>query len=277
MNGIKASEWVTQEFETVLVVAKPKLGKTTFATSAPTPMVVVACDLGKLSIYPGTKRDEILVLPYQDLTREMGDLGTSNPKRDIFTKLMRDLSDIARAIKLGEPLKMEDGTEFPTPKTVVLDGFTRLNSMMVDGKLALSNKQYTEDLDKSVRFNFWGKRATDIYTVIQQYASFKKCNVVITSWVYAETKTGPDGSSFETGRWLPDIGGKNNLRTAGVVANSILCDYDHIKKQYVIRTKPDSRYDWLGLRDKFDLASEIDVTYEKGKPGPWEKIFGVKK
>src|SRR3990167_2136278 len=277
MQGTKASEWVTQEYETVLVAAKPKLGKTTFATSAPTQMVVVACDLGKLSIYPGTKKEDILVLPYQELTREMGDLGTSNPKRDIFTKLMRDLSDIARSIKNGEPLKMEDGTEFPTPKTVVLDGFTRLNSMMVDGKLALSNKQYTEDLDKNMRFNFWGKRATDIYTVIQQYASFKKCNVVITAWVYPEVKSSPHGSSFETGRWLPDIGGKNNLRTAGVVANAILCDYDPIKKIYIIRTRPDSRYDWLGVRDRFDLQSEIDVTYKKGTPGPWERVFGEKK
>ena len=272
MQGTKASEWVTQEFETVLVAGPPKLGKTTFATSAPTPMVVVACDLGKLSIYPGANRDEILVLPYQELTREMGDLGTSNPKKDVFVQLMRDLGAIARAIKIGEPLKLDDGTEFYVPKTVVLDGFTRLNDMLVDGKLALGGKSYVEDLDKGVRFNFWGKRATDIYTQIQQYASLKKCHSVITCWLQAEMKTDVSGQSHETGVWLPSIGGKNNLRTAGVVSSSIVVESKGGK--YTVKTKPDSRYPWLGLRDNFTTPADIDVTYVAGGLSPWERVYG---
>jgi hypothetical protein len=272
MQGTKASEWVTQEFETVLVAGQPKLGKTTFATSAPTPTVIVACDLGKLSIYPGANRDEILVLPYQELTREMGDLGTSNPKKDVFVQLMRDLAAISRSIKAGEPLKLEDGTEFPTPKTVILDGFTRLNDMLVDGKLALSGKSYVEDLEKQIRFNFWGKRATDIYTQIQQYASLKKCHVVITSWIQAEMKTDMTGQSVETGVWLPSIGGKNNLRTAGVVSNAVVVESKGGK--YVVRTKPNSKYPWLGLRDNFVTPEEVDVTYVAGGKSPWEKVYG---
>lgn len=277
MQGKTANEWETQEFESVYIGGKPKMGKTSTATSAPTPMVFVACDLGKISFWPGAKRDQILVLPYQDLTREMGDQGTSNPKKDIFIQLMRDLSDIARSIKTGTPLKLADGTEFPTPVTVVLDGFTRLNSMMVDGKLSLQGKAYTEDLDKTIRFNFWGKRGTDVYTILQQYSSFKKANVVITGWIKAEKRQLPDGSSVETGRWLPDVGGANDLKTAGVVANTVLADFDSTTKEYVLRTKPDSRYDWLGLRDNFTSTSPLPVTYKPGDKSPWEKLFAGRK
>lgn len=276
MQGIKASEWGVQEFESVYIGGKPKMGKTSTATSAPTPMVFVACDLGKISYWPGAKRDEILVLPYQELTREMGDQGTSNPKKDIFVQLMRDLSDIARAIKTSTDLKLGDGTTFPCPKTVVLDGFTRLNSMIVDGKLSLQGKSYIEDLEKQIRFNFWGKRGLDVYTVLQQYSSFKKANVVITGWIKAEKRQMPDGSSVETGRWLPDVGGANDLRTAGVVANTLLADFDATRQQYVVRTKPDSRYDWLGLRDNFTTENPVVTTYKPGEPSPWQKLFGKK-
>jgi AAA domain-containing protein len=276
MQGVKANEWETQTYESVYIGGKPKMGKTSAATSAPTPMVFVACDLGKISFWPGAKRDEILVLPYQDLTREMGDQGTSNPKKDIFVQLMRDLSDIARSIKTGMPIKLGDGTEFPCPVSVVLDGFTRLNSMMVDGKLSLQGKSYTEDLEKQVRFNFWGKRGTDVYTILQQYSSFKKANVIITGWVKAEKRTLPDGSSVETGRWLPDVGGANDLKTAGVVANTLLADFEPTSKDYVLRTKPDSRYDWLGVRDNFTVENPVKVTYKPGEKSPWEKVFGKK-
>lgn len=268
MQGVTANLWVTQEYETVLVAGMPKLGKTTLATSGPLPMVVIACDLGKLSICPGQDRSQILVLPYQDLTREMGDLGTSSPKRDVYTKLMRDLAEIARSIKNGEPLKLEDGTEFPTPQTVVLDGFSRLNNMLVDGKLSLNGKQYVEDLDKQARFNFWGKRLTDVYTTLQQFASFKKCHLVITSWVKAQI--GKDNEP--TGAIIPDIGGAMDIKTAGVVANTLLVESRGGK--YFVRTKPDAKYPWLGLRDNYTAGAEIDITVDPTKPGtPWEKVF----
>lgn len=272
MQGVVATQWVTQEYETVLIAGNPKLGKTTLATSAPGPIALIACDLGKLSIYPGTKREELLVLPYQDLTREMGDLGTSNPKVDVFRRLTRDLNEIYKAIRDEQPLKVEGQADFPTPRTLVLDGFSRLNDMLVDGKLAMQNKAYVEDLDKAMRFSFWGKRAQDIYTIIQQFASLKKCHVVITSWMQAETKTGEDGKSYETGVWWPSVGGKNNMRTAGVVSNAVVVEGRGGK--FYARTKPDGKYPWLGLRDNFTTPAEVDVTYVPGGPSPWVKLFG---
>lgn len=273
MIGATADKWETQKNETVLLAAMPKLGKTMVATSGPLPMVVVACDLGKLSIPPAQDRSQILVLPYQDLTREMGDQGTTVVKKDVFTRMMRDLYSVAKAVKSGEPLQLEkseafpEGLMFPTPRTVVLDGFTRLNQMMVDGRLSMNNLQYTEDLSKEIRFNFWGKRLTDVYAMVQQYASLK-LNVVITSWVKAQmTKDGQP-----TGVWLPDIGGAMDLRTAGVVGSALLC-YSRAGKYYV-RVQPDGMYPWCGIRDKISTVGEVDVTIDAKNPLPWTKLFG---
>lgn len=267
MIGTTADLWETQRNETVLLAAMPKLGKTMVATSGPLPMVVVACDLGKLSIPPSQDRSQILVLPYQELTREMGDQGTTVVKKDVFTRLMRDLYNVAKAVKAGTPIELENGVTFPVPRTIVLDGFTRLNQMIIDGKLALNNLQYTEDLSKEIRFNFWGKRLTDVYAVVQQFASLK-LNVVITSWIKAQmSKEGQP-----TGVWLPDIGGAMDLRTAGVVGSALLC-YARGGKYYV-RTQPDGIYPWCGVRDRVGMSAEVDVTITSQSPLPWEKLFG---
>ncbi len=275
MIGNTADKWQKQRTHVVQVAAGPKLGKTDFATSAPTPMIVVACDLGEVTIYPGAKKDEILILDYQDVTRKIGSAGETIPQRDVFSRLMKDLSEIHRAAKAHESLKLENSVEFPPPKTVVLDGFSRLNTMLVDGKLSMNNKLYTDDLDKSIRFNFWGKRGTDIYALVQLYASLD-INVVITSWIKAEVKTDREsGMSYETGQLLPDIGGANDRKTPGTVASSIMCVSRGGK--YYIRTKPDAATPWIGVRNRFDLPMDVDVTHgptPTEAERPWTKIFG---
>lgn len=274
MQGMTADKSEIQKHHVIQVAGGPKLGKTDFATSAPTPMVVIACDLGEITIYPGAKRDEILILPYQEVTRKIGSAGETIPQRDVFNRLMRDLNTIQASIRAHEPLKLEGGVEFPTPKTVVLDGFSRLNTMLVDGKLAMNNKLYTDDLDKSIRFNFWGKRGTDIYALVQIYASLG-VNAIITSWIKAEVKTSAEGQSYETGVLLPDIGGANDRKTPGTVASSVMCVSRGGK--YYIRTKPDATTPWLGVRNRFDLPTDVDVTHgsnPKPEDNPWRKVFG---
>lgn len=271
MQGSTADKWSVQQHETVLLAAMPKLGKTMVATSGPLPMVVVACDLGKLSIPPAQDRSQILVLPYQELTRALSDQGTTTPQRDVFTRLMRDLYSVAKAIKSGAPIELEGGVTFPTPKTVVLDGFTRLNQMIIDGKLALNNLNYTEDLSKEIRFNFWGKRLTDVYAVVQQFASLK-VNVVITSWLKAQmSKEGQP-----TGVWIPDIGGAMDLRTAGVVGTALLC-FAKSGGKYFVRTQPDGLFPWCGIRDRIGTPAELDVTITPAAPLPWKTLFGGEK
>lgn len=274
MQGILSSNWKKQESHVVLVAAGPKLGKTDFATSAPTPMVVLSFDLGELTIYPGAKREEILVLDYQQLTREMGDMGSSLPTRDVYGKLMREIRVIYQAAKAGEAIRLDDGTEFPAPKTIVLDGFSRLNTMMVDGKLLLNGGgvSYTDDLASAVRFSFWGKRGTDVYTMLQQFASLN-INVVITSWIKAEIKSDGGGQSHETGQLLPDIGGAMDRKAPGTVGSAVTC----VSKlgKYYIRTKPDANMPWIGVRNRFDLPMDVDVTHGANPTGksPWDLIF----
>ena len=275
MQGILSSNWKKQESHVVLVAAGPKLGKTNFATSAPTPMIVLSFDLGELTIYPGAKRDEILVLDYQQLTREMESTGSSMPTRDVYGKLMREIQAIYKAAKSGESIKLDDGTEFPTPKSIVLDGFSRLNTMMVDGKLLLNGGgvQYTDDLSAAIRWSFWGKRGTDVYTMLQQFASLN-INVIFTSWIKTEMKNDPVTKiGYETGILLPDIGGAMDRKAPGTVGSAIMC----VSRggRYYIRTKPDASTPWIGVRNRFDLPMDVDVTHGANPTGksPWNLIF----
>jgi hypothetical protein len=268
MQGTTADKWKTQTFWSVLLAGAPKgAGKTTLALSAPVPMVVVSCDLGRLSIPPGVDRSQVLVLPYHDLTRILGDQGTSHPQKDIYVKLLRDLAAIYRAVKGQQPVELDDKSTFPTPLTVVLDGVSRLNTMLVDGRCAMNNIEYPDDLDKAKRFGFWGKRLADILTVVQQFASLP-CNVILTTWI--DPKKDKEGN--ETGVWLPDVGGKMDLLTAGIVGAALFC-YSRAGKFYV-RTQSDGQYPWVGVRDRYDLKPEIDVTIAQGQPLPFERVFG---
>lgn len=277
MQGVVASQWENQQHYTVLAAGAPKgAGKTTLALSSTTPSVVVSCDLGKLSIPPGVDRTQILVLPYHELTREMKDQGATVPVKDVYMRLTRDLYSIYTAVKSGQPLKQDNGEVFPTPKTIVLDGVSRLNNMLIDGLCALNN--ITEPVfgkgDKGSAFKFWGQRLRGILTIVEQFASLN-CNVILTTWIDQQK----DGEGNFTGVWLPDIGGKMDLLAAGTVDAALYC-YSRQGRFYV-RTKGDGMYPWCGVRDRYSLAAEIDVTIEMMPDGknvkgqlPFQKIFG---
>lgn len=272
VGAVRASEWTTQKNISVLVAGEPKgAGKTTFALSAPGPKVVLAFDLGRLSIPPGINRDETLVIPYQDLTRVMQDQGTTQPVKDVYLKLTRDLYAVYLAIKNQTTLKFEhEGkeVEFPTPRTVVLDGASRLNNMLVDGQCALNNiAEPSFDVGaKGAAFKFWGTRLRNVLTLTEQFASLP-CVVVITCWIDAEKR-----EQQPTGRWFPDLGGKMDLLGAGTVGAALYA-YSRGGKFYV-KTKADAAYPWLGIRDDYKTPSDVEVTIEPGKPLPFEKVFG---
>jgi hypothetical protein len=270
MQGATADQWKQQEFWSVLAAGMPKgAGKTTLALSAPQPTIVVACDLGRISIPPGVDRSKVLVLPYQDLTRVMEESGTTKPKRDIYVKLTKDLFNIYTSVKAQNAIKLEDGKEFPPPATIVLDGVSRLNNMLVDGLCAMNNIDEPTFAvgDKGKAFAFWGKRLRSILTIVEQFASLP-CNVVLTTWVDQQK----DSEGKPTNVWLPDVGGKMDIVASGTVGAALYL-FSRMGKFYA-RTKPDGMYNWCGVRDKYDLKEEIDITIEKGQPSPWERIFG---
>lgn len=270
--GIPLEEWGIQDRETVLIAGAPKgAGKTTLALSVGKPddyTAVVACDLGKLSVPPGRSRERILVIPYQDLTREFtADGGHSRPKLDVFKRLTGDLYTIYKAVKEQSAIPLRDGKEFPPPQNIILDGMSRLNTMLVDGQCALNNIDDPSDLDNKA-FKFWGKRLRDALTIVEQFAGLP-CNVVMTTWI--DQVKNADGSA--TGIWYPDVGGKMDMLTAGTVGAAMLA-YSR-QGEFFVRTKADGQYPWIGVRDRYNLQSEINVTV-KGTPGevpPWQRIF----
>ena len=267
-----ASEWAVQTRETVIIAGNPKgAGKTTFALSATKPgqrTVVVACDLGKLSIPPMVDKSNVLVVPYQALTREISE-GHSRPVKDVYLKLTGDLYEIYDSIRKDRAIRLDGGREFAPPHNVILDGVSRLNGMLVDGQCSLNNILDPSDLDNKA-FKFWGKRLRDILAIVEQFASLP-CNVILTAWV--EEKKTPDGQG--TGVYFPDVGGKMDVLAAGEMSNAI---YGYSRQgKFFVRTKADGSTPWIGMRDRYTgIPAEIDVTIE-GKPGeksPWSKVFG---
>ena len=83
-----------------------------------------------------------------------------------------------------------------------------------------------------------------------------------------------DKEGNETGVWLPDVGGKMDLLTAGMVGAALFC-YSRAGKFYV-RQQSDGAYPWVGIRDKYGLQPEVEVTIDpSGKlPMPFERVFG---
>ena len=274
ITGQLASDIITQQRRTYLVAGTPKLGKTTFALSGVREhefAIVVSCDLGEVTLPPWLDRRQVLILPYHALTREMEGDGNSKPVKDVFLKLTGDLFEIYKSVTEGRPLNLTEGS-FPVPQWVVLDGMSRLNNMLIDGQLAMNNMRDPGELDNKA-FKFWGKRLRNTLTVVEQFASLP-VNVGMTSWV-EQTR---DSTGVFTGVWYPDIGGKMDLLTAGTVSAAMLVNSRQGK--YYVRVQPDGQYPWLGVRNRFGLPAEIDVTIGASTTRPpagqtpWEKVFG---
>lgn len=274
LAGTMLTEWQTQERETVLVAGAPKgAGKTTLALSMGKKedyTIVIACDHGKLSVPPHRDRSRILVLPYQDLTREFTETGGhSKPKRDVYMKLTGDLYTIYKAVKEQKAIQLGEGKEFPPPQNIILDGMSRLNSMLVDGQCAMNSIDDPSDLDNKA-FKFWGKRLRDTLCIVEQFACLP-CSVCMTTWI-DQVK---DSDGKPTGVWYPDVGGKMDMLSAGTVGAALFA-YSRQGRFYV-RTKADGAYPWVGVRDRYKLASEIDVTIDDTPAGSipaWQRIFG---
>lgn len=279
LDGTVLANWEPQGRETVLVAGMPKgAGKTSLvmsmAKTATPRTVVIACDLGKLSIPPGIDPANVLVLPYQELTREFFEgvpgtvgIGHSKPLKDVYLRLTGDFYQIYNSIKNDQAIKLRNGTEFLPPQNLILDGVARLNAMLVDGQCALNGIADPSDLDNKA-FKFWGKRLRDTLTIIQQFACLP-VNVGLTTWI-EQVK---DAEGKPTGVWLPDIGGKMDLLTAGTVGAALL-SFSKSDGTFHVRTRADGMYPWLGVRDVYGMPAEIDVTIRPGdKEGAWDKIF----
>lgn len=279
LEGSLLSEWTTQERETVLIAGLPKgAGKTTLAlsvalTKAPR-TAIIACDLGKLSIPPGVDPKNVLVLPYQNLTREfvvgegVAGAGHSKPVKDVYMKLTGDFYQIYNSIKNDQAIKLSNGQEFLPPQNLIIDGMARLNGMLVDGQCALNNIADPSDLDNKA-YKFWGKRLRDTLTIVEQFVSLP-VNVVMTTWIDQQK----DSEGKPTGIWLPDIGGKMDLLTAGTVGAALLAysERQGDKLAFKVRTKPDGTYPWCGVRDVYTMPATIDVTLPHAVPA-WDRVF----
>ena len=253
----------------VLLWGPPKnAGKTTNAMGFPLPIVVLSFDPGNLSIPPGIDRSQIVVQRYHDPTRALNPLGGTVPARDVAQDFTRDYIAIAGLIRDQKPLKDDSGKELWVPRTLVLDGMTRLNSMMIDSQCVRQGVAEPAGLPKGESFKFWGGRLSLSKTFWELFLSLP-CNVAMTAWE-AGLK---DSDGNYTGQKHPDLGGKLDIWGAGYVDASLYCYVQGGK--FKVRTKGDGLIQGCGVRDKYTLDDVIDVTLDKGKGKLlYEKIWG---
>ncbi len=232
-------------------------GKTTNAMSFPTPIAVLSFDPGNLSIPPWVDRSQVVVQRYHDPTRALNPLGGTVPSKDVVQDFTRDYIKLAELIRNQKPLVDDNGKELWVPRTVVLDGMTRLNSMMIDSQCMRQGVAEPAGLPKGESFKFWGGRLSLSKTFWELFLSLP-CNVILTAW----EDIVKDSEGKETGQRRPDLGGKLDIWGAGYVDASLYCFAQG--GRYKVRTKGDGLIHGCGVRDKYTLPDVIDVTLDKG-------------
>ena len=180
------------------------------------------------------------------------------PVRDVSQDFTKDYIEIAGKIRNQVPLTDENGKDLFVPKTVVIDGMTRLNGMMVDSQCLRQGIAEPIGLTKGQGYQFWGGRLTLAKTFWEVFLALH-CNVVMTAW--EEGMKDKEGNL--TGQKCPDVGGKLDVWGAGYVDASLYCYVQ--AGRFKVRTKGDGLIQGCGVRDKYALDDVIDVTLDKGK------------
>ena len=254
----------------VLLVGRPKsAGKTTFATSAPGPILLLNYDhAGVISTFPGGKDIHVRSYPSADpdinLDSDKWVRPTSTGK-----KILSDIRAIRAGFESKKDIDFGDGEQLPLPTTLILDGMSEMTATIVDWILAMNKKQDADDFNN--KFALWQKRMTQL-RILMNICIPLPCNVILTAHEDKEIV-----NDNPTGKIIPDLGGKLDNMVPGKVDSSLrlFTKYANNKVSYYVQTKPDAIREWIGVRNRYDLLQEIDVTIDPKHPvSPWQTVFG---
>lgn len=256
-------------------------GKTTFYLNMPQPLLDFQFDLGSVTVPPGVDASGIYVQDYVDDT--VVDLSTSTVKRrrEVGDKLAKDLVALLDSFKSGRDIvTLSDGTRCPKPASLLLDGATRMDEIIVDLICAINGIADPTDMPSKSgnagggTMKFYGDRLNRLKKLFSMVISLP-INVALTTWEDVQVKKDSQGNI--TSRIIePDLGGKLNLIGPGYFDSSLYHFFD--AGMYKVRTKPTPEIGKIGVRGAYNLESVIDVTIKPGAMNPYERVFGnVKK
>ena len=269
----------------VFLGGKPKsAGKSTFALTAPGKKLVLQYDLGDTTAPPGVdpatiwvrKYDAAILNPSFDKEGHLTSDKWQRPS-NVGEAIIKDLYILRQAFLRGEPeFQLTDGKMYPRPDTIILDGMTEMPLILVDWILAVNKlrdaDEFIGDSGKVNKYKLWQKRI-DVMRPLLHSVIQLPCNVVLIAWEIAEMK-----DDRLTGQTVPDIGGKLDNMIPGKVDAALRCfaRYENSSVRYMVQAVPDGLREWVGVRGKYGMKNEIDVTIHPGKVEklPWDRVLG---
>lgn len=253
-------------------------GKTTFYLNMPQPLLDFQFDLGSVTVPPGVDPNGVFVQDFVDDTI----VDISKPhvqrKREIGDKLAKDLVALLESFKSGKDIvKLSDGSTCPKPASLLLDGATRMDEIIVDLICAINGITDPTDMPSKSgnigggTMKFYGDRLNRLKKLFAMVISLP-INVALTTWEDVQVKKDNQGNI--TQRLIePDLGGKLNLIGPGYFDSSLYHYFDGGK--YLVRTKPTPEIGKIGVRGSYGLDAVIDVTIDNKRPDPYQRVFGV--
>lgn len=252
-------------------------GKTTFALYGPGRKLHMMYDLGNVFAPPGVDPETIWVQSYPPVSPN---IVYDSPKwtrpQEVGEKILRNMVEIHTAFREDRPIKFSEGEEeIPLPDTLILDGFVAMREHITDWIMGTSGKKSADDWDNS--FTLWSFRLDKLQKMLNMMIPLP-CNVVIITWETHPSTTKRTAKGIVTEK-MPDIvadfGGALDETGPGKVDSSIYCFSEKIGPlvKYYVRLKPDALIHGVGVRGRYDGDVVVDVTIEKGKPNPWERVF----
>jgi hypothetical protein len=282
------TQYTENPFVTLLLSGLAGGGKSSFAMSAPPPIVALCIDkpapaplpLG----LPGYDPAQVYWKSYPAPSGDLSDDKAERP-RNVADEIIKDIGAIKAAFQTGvDTFKVEthEGVEdWPRPATLLVEGADFIVRHMENWVLSVHGKRDMQDFDNV--FQGWGQRALklgQIYEVLTQLPSHRLCNVILTTGLSEETKNIRNDKgkmeSVKTGIVDPDMGGKWDTEGPRKFINSFMCFYEPTAKRWFVRVKADSKHRGVragkfGLPDKDGL---IDVTLDpKQLVNQWNRIF----
>lgn len=282
---------ITEEenyWRSVLGFGQPKCGKTSFSLTAPQPILVLNFDGGVPGLPPGVSGSEIYIQNYPpaDVNPDLKKSGWAR-STTLGECMMQDILDVRNQLmKEGSSLELNDWFKkekvtIPRPQTVVLDGLVEFNQALLDWLMGRENMKDPSDAEGDA-LKFWGKRL-DRFNNLLRFLLPTPVHKVLNTWDTAEMVKERGAKMAEpTGVRTPDIGGKLDAWAAGKVDASL---YFYTEKRadgvhHFVCTKPNAKVKCVGVRSRFDLPEQVDITINLKEVGtaaylsPWERVWG---
>ena len=261
-------------------------GKTTGAMTMPatqeSPILVLQYDTGNLTIPPGVDPASVYVKVYPDVLGEAMDADTDKwqIKKAVAGQIITDLNTIYDAFNSGKPIQLigDDGkpeAPVPLPGGLILDGLTQLHEFIVAWICSIN--KITSFADESDAWKLWGRRTTIMMKYLRRAVSLP-IHVAMTTWQTEEKIRNEKGAVIGIKAIWPDVGGQMDWKTAGLVDASLYCTSRKgvSGTQFIIKTKSSGFVQGVGVRGRYDLKDEVDVTID-AKTGikPYQWIWSV--